>query len=476
VLEWSWNKLMDNLALQTPSIDLIVIGAGPAGLSAAATAAELGLSVVLLDEQPNAGGQVFRGVEHSSQNLKGILGPDYAGGALLLARARSAGVKHIGQAVVWRIETDGTVVFSIDGKAQTMRATRILLATGALERAAPLPGWTLPGVMTVGAAQILLKQSSMLPKLAILAGSGPLLYLFASQMIRAGVPPVALVETQTMTELRRAIRFLPKALKDWRTLLKGLKMLSLIRSAGIPRYKSASDLEVIGSGKAQALRFYVSGNVHQIDCETVLLHQGVVPNPQINRALDLPHVWNNRQRSFIPQTDEWGAVLDTDIHIAGDGAGIVGAEASEVQGILAALDIVHRLGHLGVAVRDQRAAPLRKKLRRAIASRPFLDHAYPPTEQVLNPADSTVICRCEEVTAGEIRALTKQGDIGPNQIKSFTRCGMGPCQGRYCGLSVTQILADSLGKSADEVGYFHIRYPIKPVTLQELASLAENAD
>jgi thioredoxin reductase len=141
VLEWSWNKLMDNLALQTPSIDLIVIGAGPAGLSAAATAAELGLSVVLLDEQPNAGGQVFRGVEHSSQNLKGILGPDYAGGALLLARARSAGVKHIGQAVVWRIETDGTVVFSIDGKAQTMRATRILLATGALERAAPLPGY-----------------------------------------------------------------------------------------------------------------------------------------------------------------------------------------------------------------------------------------------------------------------------------------------------------------------------------------------
>ena len=117
------------------------------------------------------------------------------------------------------------------------------------------------------------------------------------------------------------------------------------------------------------------------------------------------------------------------------------------------------------------ASPLRRALARELAARPFLDAAYPPYGAALRPADNTVICRCEEVTAGDIRSYAKLGCIGPNQTKAFGRAGMGPCQGRYCGLTVTALLADANGQSPDETGYYRIRPPLKPVTLGELAAM-----
>ena len=119
------------------------------------------------------------------------------------------------------------------------------------------------------------------------------------------------------------------------------------------------------------------------------------------------------------------------------------------------------------------AAPLRRALARELAARPFLDAAYPPYDAALHPSDGTVICRCEEVTAGDIRRYAKLGCLGPNQTKAFGRAGMGPCQGRFCGLTVTALLADANGQSPDETGYYRIRPPLKPVTLGELAAMDE---
>ena len=119
------------------------------------------------------------------------------------------------------------------------------------------------------------------------------------------------------------------------------------------------------------------------------------------------------------------------------------------------------------------AAPLRRALARELAVRPFLDAAYPPYSAALQPTDSTVVCRCEEVTAGSIRGYAKIGCLGPNQTKAFGRAGMGPCQGRYCGLTVTALLADANGQSPDETGYYRIRPPLKPVILGELAAMDE---
>lgn len=453
--------------------DLAIIGAGPAGMAAAAQAAELGLSVALLDEQPRAGGQIYRDVERAAPLRRDILGPDYTYGITLAAALRRDGIEHITGAVTWAIEDRFRISYTKAGRGALIETDRVLLATGALERPMPLPGWTLPGVMTAGAGQILLKQSGLVARNAVLVGSGPLLYLIAAQMIRAGTPPAALIETQTRADSMAGARHLGRALRGWRYLAKGLRLLAEITRARVPRYTGASDIAVEGTGKAEAVTFTYKTRFHRIPCGTVLLHHGVVPNTQAARSLNLPHHWDRGQHCFVPELDDWGQTPLEGVYIAGDGAGISGAKAAEYAGKLAALHIASEAGRLTAEDRDQLAAAPRAQLALERAARPFLDAAYPPYAGALLPDNATLICRCEEVTAGDIRHYATLGCLGPNQTKAFGRAGMGPCQGRFCGLSVTAILADATGQSPDETGYYRIRPPLKPVTLGELASMED---
>jgi NADPH-dependent 2,4-dienoyl-CoA reductase/sulfur reductase-like enzyme len=455
--------------------DLIVIGAGPAGMAAARTAAEGGASVRVLDEQPAPGGQIYRGVLAANSRQNDILGPDYEAGRPLAEALAHENIRHERCAVVWRVEREGRVAWTNEGVARVATARRVLAATGAVERPIPIPGWTLPGVMTAGAAQILLKTGGVIPKNAVLAGAGPLLYLLAQQLIAAGSPPKALVETQDRAAFLRASRHLPRALRGWRPLLKGGKMLAAIRGAGVPRHTAATGLRALGDGAVSGLRFDAGGRSHEIMCETLLLHQGVVPNVQITRSLDLPHQWDAAQRCWRPSCDPWGSTDAAAIMVAGDGGGIAGAGAAVLTGQLAALETLRALGRLSEADRDMRARPLRRALSVELAARPMLDALYAPPPEVLTPPDETVVCRCEEVTAGDIRGYAALGCLGPNQTKAFGRCGMGPCQGRYCGLTVAELLAEARGVGPEDVGYYRIRPPLKPVTLGELAQLANPA-
>jgi len=451
--------------------DLAILGAGPAGMATAATAAEAGLSVCVLDEQPHAGGQIYRDVERVAALRGDILGKDYTRGATLTAGLRHAAITHLSGAVVWAIEHAFRISFTQGGAAAQIAAERVLLATGALERPMPLPGWTLPGVMTAGAGQILLKQSGVLAQSAVLVGSGPLLYLIAAQMVRAGVPPVAMVETQTLDDLIRAARHLGGALRGWRYLLKGARMLAEITSARVPRHTGATGIAIAGESRAEAVTFTSKGRAHRIPCDTVFLHHGVVPNTQAARSLGVSHIWDRAQSCFVPSVDDWGQSDVAGVFIAGDSAGIGGANVAESAGRMTALKVAEELGRLSATERDRQAAPLRSARNKDLAARPFLDRAYPPHAAAVAPDDATVICRCEEVTAGDIRRYAALGCLGPNQAKAFGRAGMGPCQGRYCGLSVSVILAQANGLTPDATGYYRIRPPIKPVTLGELASL-----
>ncbi|HSF93407.1 MAG TPA: NAD(P)/FAD-dependent oxidoreductase [Thermohalobaculum sp.] len=451
--------------------DFAIIGAGPAGMAAANLAAEGGARVVLLDEQAAPGGQIYRAITAGGAGRGEILGSDYLAGAALARGLEQPGIRTLWGATVWRVDANGGVVFSRGGAASRLRARRILVATGALERPFPFPGWTLPGVMTAGAVQILLKGAGIVPGDAVLAGSGPLLYLVASQMIAAGAPPAALVETRGPNGLAGAMRHLPGALRGWRVLAKGASLLAAIRRAGVPRHTGATGLRAEGGGAVEALRFRAGGQDHLLPSRILLIHQGVVPNVQISRSLRLAHDWDAAQRCWRPRLDEWGGTECEKIAIAGDGGGIGGARAAALQGRLAALEALRALGQIDMAERDRRAAPERRALARELAIRPFLDALYAPPREALVPPDETVICRCEEVTAGEVRGYAALGCLGPNQAKAFGRCGMGPCQGRYCGLTVGEVLADARGVAPAEVGYYRLRAPLKPVTLGELASL-----
>ena len=451
--------------------DLAIIGAGPAGMAAAAQAAELGLRVTVLDEQPRAGGQIYRDVDRASQSRANILGADYTDGRRLTEDLRQSGVEHISGAVVWAIEEGFRISYTRNGRGAQVEADRILLATGALERPMPIPGWTLPGVMTAGAGQILLKQSGVVAQGAVLAGSGPLLYLIAAQMVRAGTPPAAMIETQTRGDMLRAFRHVGGALRGWPYMAKGLKMLAEIKRAKVPRYAGATEIAIEGDSKAEAVTFTHKGRRQRIACKTVFLHHGVVPNTQAARSLGIGHYWDAAQGAFLPELDDWGQSDVAGVFIAGDGAGIGGAKLAEHAGRLAALKIAQNADRLSTQDCDRLAAPLRRAVTRERAARPFLDAAYPPYGSALHPADSTIVCRCEEVTAGDIRGYAKLGCLGPNQTKAFGRAGMGPCQGRYCGLTVTALLAEANGRSPDDTGYYRIRPPLKPVTLGELAAM-----
>lgn len=451
--------------------DIIVIGAGPAGIAAATEAAKHGASVCVLDEQASPGGQIYRNVSHTNSSQAKILGPDYLAGKVLVDTFHQSDVAHRAGVTVWKLSEEGTVAFSEAGCAEKIQGRHIILANGAMERPVPLPGWTLPGVFTVGAAQILMKSGAIVARDAILVGSGPLLYLVASQLLAAGSPPRALIETQTSRNLIAAMPHFFNALKDWRQLLKGIGLIAALKWAGVPRFKAATDISIEGKASAEAVRFCAGGKEQRIETSIVLLHQGVVPNTQISRSLGLEHRYDSLQRCFHPVTNDLGQSSHPLFSIAGDGSGIGGAKVATLSGRISALNAVTVINKISASERDQATTLLCKARRAELSIRPFLDTLYPPPESVLLPADETIICRCEEVTAGDIRRYAALGCKGPNQTKSFGRSGMGPCQGRFCGLTVTEILAAETGETQDTVGSYRIRAPLKPVTLQELADL-----
>ena len=462
-------------------VDLAVIGSGPAGMSAATVAADAGLSAVVLDEQQHPGGQIYRNVNNTSTGRDQILGESYVKGRQLVNALQQSNANYIPEATVWKVSAkpdgaDCVINYSVNNLAKKLTASRIIIATGALERSVPVSGWTLPGVFTAGAGQIMLKQSDLVAENSVIAGSGPLNLLLAQQMIRAGTPPLAIVETQTREDLIKSISHIKGALKGWRYLKQGVQMLHEVNSAGVKRYTGASDLKLDGESHVEKISFIRNGKSQAIDCSTVFLHQGVVPNTQITRSLELEHVWDEVQNCFRPKINTWQQTSLNKVYIAGDGGGIGGAAAAQLTGKIAALHVAESVQKLSTLERDDQVQKVRKALQHELAIRPFLDVAYKVPEAILNPDDEVIVCRCEEITAGDIRRYTKLGCKGPNQTKAFGRCGMGPCQGRYCGLTVTEILARENKMHPNEVGYYRIRPPLKPITVGELAALEGSSD
>jgi NADPH-dependent 2,4-dienoyl-CoA reductase/sulfur reductase-like enzyme len=470
----------DAVADLDETCDLLVVGAGPAGLAGAAEAAALGLSVLLVDENPGPGGQIYRGVG-ATPVAEAVLGRDYRRGATLAAGLEASDAAYLPGATLWTLapvpaDGEGPAGFEVGlsrgGRARLVRAREVVAATGALERPFPIPGWTLPGVMTAGAAQIALKTAGLVPGgPTVVAGCGPLLDLLTAQLRRAGARITAILDTAPRANWAAAA---PHALDFLRSpyLAKGLGLLAGARR-GVRVVGGVTALAARGEGKVAEVVFRRGGGPEErIACDLLLLHQGVVPNMGLPAAAGCAQHWDEGQLCWRPTLDAWLQTSVPGLSVAGDGAGIAGAEAAAPRGRLAALAAACRLGRLGEAERDARAAPVRAQLARAERGRRFIDALHRPAEVFRVPSDpETIVCRCEEVTAGQLRAAVAHGVTGPNQAKAFLRAGMGPCQGRLCGLTVTELIAQARGVAPAEVGAYRQRPPIKPVTLGEIASL-----
>jgi len=456
------------------AVDLLIIGAGPAGMSAALRARGLGLSVLVVDDQPAPGGQIWRAVETRARTRTGkLLGDEYAAGLPLAQAFRASGAVYEPGTQVWQIEPGWQVYMSRAQQAECVQVANVLLATGAQERPAPFPGWTLPGVLTVGAAQILLKTAREIPQdPPWIAGSGPLALLYMVQLLRAGGTIAGWLDTSPADGWRRALPHAASARHAWKDILKGLSWTRELRRAGFPIVRGVTQLRAQGGQRLEHLVYQTAdGQSQRVAAALLLIHEGVVPSIHMTQALGCEHVWSVNQHCLTPTLDEWSQTSKPGIFLAGDGAGIGGARAACTRGELAALGIAMRAGKLQDDAARHLAEPLRRRLATELSIRPMLDALYPPRAELFAPPDDTMVCRCEELTAGQIRAAARIGQPGPNQIKAFTRAGMGPCQGRQCGYTVAHILAAAHGKPVEEIGFYRIRPPLKPLTLGELASL-----
>lgn len=461
--------------------EVVVVGAGPAGMAAALTLDRAGASVTMLDEQPAAGGQVFRAVERVSTRHPerlAALGADYARGAALAAEIGGSSVEPRFGASVWDIAGGERPRVGIvdDEGARTLYPDHVVLAAGAMERPMPFPGWTLPGVMGVGAAQTLLKTSGLLPSgRVVLAGCGPLLYLFARQMLAAGARPTALLDTAGSLPAKATWPALAGAMVTHAgAIRKGLKWVREIHRAGVAHHRGIRLPIASGGDQLESVTFLDrDGRAQRIECDLLLVHDGVIPNTHISMAADCRHRWHPVQRYWYPEVDEHGHSTVPGISICGDQAGILGADAAVISGRIAGASVAARMNPGGEPLHRQLAGDL-KQLSGLRTLRRFLDLHYRPlsTSQV-PPDDDVVVCRCEQVTAGELRRVADHGCMGPNQGKAFTRCGMGPCMGRYCGNTVSQLLADFHGRPVADIGHYRIRPPLKPLTVGQLAAMDE---
>ena len=453
--------------------DLIIIGAGPAGMSAAIYASENDMTVLVLDDQPSGGGQVYRHVmqNDAAENKADFLGNDYWSGHKLANDFTLSSAAFWPESRVWQITKDRDVFFSQKGKAHRAQADAILIATGAMERPMPIAGWTLPGVMTIGAAQTMLKTSQSGVDGALFVGSGPLFYLTIWQYLNAGFDIKAVIDTAPgRMSLISCLWALPALLQP-NMLMKGLKWRSEIRRK--TRYLSgATAVSISGAGKADAINFTdADGEKHRIEAENIFLHQGVVPSINLTMATELEHKWCARQLCWHPKTDLFGESSLQQIFVAGDGMGIAGAAAAITSGKIAAMRITAKARRrLSINAAFQMLRQIQK-----MAIRPFLDHAFRPADDWLVPTDdNAIICRCESLTKADITKALTLSVSGPNQLKSFSRAGMGRCQGRMCGLTVQKMISDHNNQSEDKTGYYRLRPPIRPLTVGELAALADD--
>ncbi|WP_218062690.1 FAD/NAD(P)-dependent oxidoreductase [Komagataeibacter swingsii] len=463
--------------------DAIIVGCGPSGMAAAIELAEAGCSVIVLDMQPAPGGQIFRNLEANiaadrsgGGELLAALGPSYRAGADLIRRFRACTrIDYRSQTTVWEVRPDGTVGWLRGMQAGYLRAPCVLLAHGAMERPVPFPGWTLPGVMTAGAVQTLLKAGNLKPTgRVVLAGTGPLLLLLARQLHRLGVKPALVGRTDRPADALRAARHLRH---DGLTpVIKGLGWLAQLKLAGVRSVTGLSGLVAEGHEKVEAASFTVRGRKMRVPCDLLVVHDGIVPAVDIPNGAGLALQWDQVNASWRPRTAPDGQAASTlpsglrpdhcAIRITGDARRIGGADAAMAHGRLAAQAILTDLGRgSGVSTKA------RKAVGRTLSVRPFLDAAFPPGLSATLPGDDTIVCRCEELTAGTLREKIRAGFTNMDALRGETRCGMGPCQGRNCMVTAARLIAEGQDASIPTPPVFRGRPPIRPLPLGALASL-----
>jgi len=454
--------------------DLVIVGAGPGGLAAAVTAKSAGMSVLVLNEQEHVGGQIYHSLEHVREENKATLGEDYLCGQKLISEFRSSAAEYIQGATVLDIDPNRYVCYAKGEKTYSVKAKQVIISTGSMERPVPIPGWTKPGVMGAASVDVLFKQADLVPSgNVVLAGSGPLLLLVACHLVDNGVKISAILDSSNYANYAKSIPYLPGAMQKSDYLIKGLQMLWKIRKSGVKFIHGVKNIEALGDGQLSSVKYTKNGKTREIQTGLLLLHEGVVPNTQLSRAIGCEHEWYDMHRYWKPVIDEWGQSSVESVSLVGDCSGVYGAKVAEYSGYIAGLNVAFQTGLITENERSVKASPHFLAKKKEMTIRPFIDSVYRPNRGMYVPdTPETIVCRCEEVKLRDIQAAIDIGYNLPLTVKNETRSGMGRCQGRMCGLTIAEILVDELDKSPEEIGYYSVRPMIKPVTLAQLGNMS----
>lgn len=421
----------DSLTIATA--DLAIVGGGPAGVSAALAAAGCGLFVVLIDERSKAGGQYFKPV--AAPRPDADLDAQHRAGNALRARLAASDVQHLTGTTIWHARAEGAnfELGLYDGeRASLLHASALILATGAYERPPMVPGWTLPGVMTVGAAQTLIRSHKTAPgKRIVIAGHGPLGLQLAAELCRMGTPPVAVLERARPTRAAMLPHVLAAARADTRLVALGLSYRARLARAGVPVMEGwelrACHADPTGRVARLTAASIATEETRDFAADVVCVGEGFLPQTELARALGCATTRDPATGFLSPDRDDNGATSLPGLWVAGDGGGMGGAQVALAQGTLAGVAAV---AHLGKHAPD--SAEARRALTRAHTFQSALWRTYAAPPRADPPSDAAMLCRCESVTFAQARAAIKDGAGDLGALKRLTRLGMGRCQGRYC--------------------------------------------
>jgi hydrogen cyanide synthase HcnB len=448
----------------------VVVGAGPAGMRAAERLVVAGRRPIVIDEAQRFGGQIYRqppeAMQRDRRDLYGF-GAGRASAVLDRFEALRVHIDYRPETLVWQVEANALQLLHA-GRTRAQPFDALILATGATDRVLPFPGWTLPGVYTLGAAQVALKfQGCLIGPRVVLAGTGPLLYLVAWQVASHGGQVAAVLDSAPRSAKLRAA---PGMLARPAVAAKGAYFVARLRLMGVPIHSDVTLLKAEGSERVTSLTWQAQGITHTTACDAIGFGHGLRSETQLADLAGGAFDWSEIDQAWLPKRDAAGRSSVRGVYLAGDGAGILGADAAELSGASAAQAALDDLQGTGTTTSSDLAMQPHITFRLALETA----FALPPRWAAEAP-DDLIVCRCEEITAGDLRACARDtGTRELNRLKALTRIGMGRCQGRMCAPAAARLLAHATGCDLKDVGRLRSQPPVKPLPLTMLHDAAPN--
>lgn len=461
--------------------DVVIIGAGPAGLAAAEELSGTGLSITIIDEQEYIGGQIHRHVMHPKEKAKP---------ARLVKNVENLkGIRFIKGNTVWSVVreksddvdqlSNNSTMYEIHLDNHVSIITKyLIIATGAHDNMLHFKGWNKPGVMSAGGLQISVKTQKFIPgKSVLLAGSHPFILIVAKEILDQGGKIKGIAFSQSFPKINELLPMGIASLRRWSKSKELISSLQTVRKAKVPIWFNTVPIEAKGNGQINEVTLSklgkndeITDDLRFVECDVLGNCYGFNASSELPRHMQCEMKFDELSGGWIVQVNEEMESSLEHIYVAGELTGVGGAELSEVEGRIAGISIIEKT--TSNARNQRRLTQLKKERKSWLGFAEMLGKvtkvSFDPT-QLLKHHSDTLVCRCEEVSYESIDSVLREHPhlSNMNAVKLMTRCGMGLCQGRYCEQALSTILQERISSNSEQDS-FSARFPVKPIIINDL--------